>query len=95
MKRMALMLSVLAIFFVAVNTATARGWHCGPRHGYAYGYPGVVAVQPRVLFGPQIIVPPRPAWRRPMPRYRYRYYAPVPRYQFYYRGRGLSFGFGF
>ena len=108
MKRVALMLTALAILFVAANAAEARGYHHGPKHGryygqyygQYYGYRGPMATQPRVLMGtvltrPQLYVPAPPPryWYRPAPCYRY--YAPAPHYNFYYRGRGLSFGFGF
>ena len=94
MKRIALMLTTVAILFVAANAAYAHGHHPGHRYGHFYGYRGPAVIQPRVLMRPQLYVPPPPpVWYSPVPRYRY--YAPAPRYNFYYRGRGLSLGIGF
>lgn len=101
MKRIALMLTTLAIMFVTANAAFARGYHHGPRHGHYNSFRGPAVMRGHVLRGPTLLVPPPPRVYRPYYRPRYyapvpRYYAPAPRYNFRYQGpRGLSFGFGF
>lgn len=101
MKRVACILTVLAIVCLAAGQVQAYGGHYGGYHGgygghhgghygaYYGGYHGPVVVAPRVVvpaYPPARVIYPPP--------YRYRCYEPAPVGGFFYRGPGVSIGVG-
>ena len=103
MKRVTLMLAVLALLCVAAGRAPAHDYHYAYRPHPGYYAPlvrGPVAVVPRVVV--PVRVAPRVVYRPVYGYYPYPYcapspyyYAPSPSYGFYYQSGGLSLGVGF
>jgi hypothetical protein len=91
MKRVALILTVVAVLFVGAGAALAHD-----HHGYGYhhgGIPGPVVVRrPVVVVPTPVVVRPRIVYPSV---YRYRYCEPTPSFGFQYNGPNVSVGVWF